>query len=284
MAKWNGSLTCSMTRWTPDRVWDAVDAWRWIPPSAVRVSTDEYDLAVTPGSYALTYVYDFHLAEADLVDARLADLRSHIESLGGTGARFRLTSRSRPSDLAEHLRRAGYRQVEDADVLVWELRSEDGALRLPNFPAPEGVAVREVGTDPEFERFLELSSVIFGDPPPSEETRAAFRLEFRRKLTEDGHSDRFIAWMGENPIGRAGLEIVGPVARFWGTGVLTEHRRRGVYGALVRARCEAAAQRGAEIALATARVGTSGPILRRHGFKAMGTTQMFEVRWDDQAG
>jgi GNAT superfamily N-acetyltransferase len=268
-----------MTEWTRDRIWDAVDSWRWIPPSATRVTTDEYDLAVTPQSYALTYVYGFHVGEPEQVASRLGELKARIQALGGTGARLQVTPRSRPTDLAERLEQAGYRPAEETEVLVWELKDHDGRPRLPEFSAPPGVTVREVLTEAEYARFLELSTAIFGDPRPTEEAEHAFISQFHQMLRDGGHSDRFIAWEGAVPIGRAGLEIVGPVARFWGTGVLSAHRRRGVYGALVRARCESAAQRGAEIALVSARVGTSGPILKRHGFEPVGSNRIFEVRW-----
>jgi GNAT superfamily N-acetyltransferase len=268
-----------VTEWTSDRIWDAVDAWRWTPPSAVRATTDEFELAVTPGSYALTYVYGFHVDEPERADARLDEVRARIEALGGTGARFQVTPRSRPTDLADRLRRHGYRQVEETEVLVWKLRDREGKQRLPEFRTPVGLTVREIATERELRIFWELSTKIFGDPVPSEESRRGFLSEFHRRLKETQHSERFLAWDAEVPIGHAGMEIAGPIARFWGTGVLTEHRNRGVYGALVQARCESAAQRGAEIVLVTARVGTSGPILKRHGFEPLGSVRIFEVRW-----
>jgi hypothetical protein len=265
--------------WSADRVWEAVEAWRWIPPAATHVVTDQYEVAVTPGSYSLTYVYSFRVDRPDLVDDVLRDVRKRIESLGGTGARLRVSPRSRPPDLAEHLRRHGYQPSEETDVLVWDLRDDTGATRLPELPFPTPVTVREVATDPEFDEFVKLGPAIFGDPPPSAESRAAFLVDFHRKLREEGHSERFLAWDGTVPVGRGGMELAGPVARFWGSGVLPEHRRRGGYGALVRARCESAAARGAEIALVTARVGSSAPILKRYGFSRVGSSQMFQARW-----
>lgn len=262
-----------------ERIWDAVEAWRWIPPSATRVVTDAYELAVTPGSYALSYVYGLRVDPPERVGERLDELRKRVQALGGTGARIRVTPRSRPPNLVDQLRQHDYRVVEEADVLVWVLRDEEGKRCLPEFPFPPALSVREVVTDLEYERFTELGTTIFGDPVPSDESRKGFLSEFHRNLREEGHSNRFLAWAGPTPIGRAGLELVGPVARFWGTGVLPDHRRRGVYGALVRARCELAAERGAEIALVTARVGTSGPILKRHGFQTVGTLRMLETRW-----
>lgn len=276
---WTGAGGPLVAAWTTERVWDAVDARRWIPPSAKRVVTDAYELVVTPGSYALTYVYGFHADTSEQADDRLVDLRSQIEALGGTGACFQLIPRSRPDDLAARLLRHGYRLAEEADVLIWELVDTEGKPVLPEFASPASVSVREAISEPEFEAFVELSGPIFGDPVPPVEARSGFLAEFRRKLRVEGHSDRFLAWEGTRPIGRAGMEIAGSVARFWGTGVRPEHRGRGVYGALVRERCESALRRGAELVLGTARAGTSGPILKRHGFRPMGAVQVFEVQW-----
>lgn len=268
-----------MAAWTSERIWDAVDAWRWIPPAATRVKTDWCELAVTRGSFALTYVYGFHVEDPGRTEDLLRETRRRVEELGGTGARLQWTPRSTPPDLLERLARFGFRPVEEAEVLVWELQDETGGVRLPEFALPQDVAVREALVDAEFDSFVALGARIFGDPPPTPESRRAFVEEFHRRVREGGHSDRYLAWAGAAPVGRAGMELAGPVARFWGTGVLPEHRRRGVYGALVRARCAAAAARGSEIALVTARMGTSGPILLRHGFRPMGTIRVFEVRW-----
>jgi len=268
-----------MARWTADRIWEAVEEGRWIPPSATRVTTEEYDLAVTPGSYALTYVYGFRVADPTRLGERLTALRQRVESLGGNGARIQLTPRSRPIDLAGRLEQYGYRPIEEAEVLVWRLVDDQGGPRLPQFPDADGVSVRELESDAEYDQFIELGPAIFGDPVPPPEARARFLSEFHRQLLEDGHSGRFLAYHTTTPIGRAGLEVAGPVARLWGTGVLADYRRRGVYGALVWVRCDSAVRRGAEIALVTARVGTSGPILKRHGFEPMGPVRIFEARW-----
>ncbi|HTT45979.1 MAG TPA: GNAT family N-acetyltransferase [Thermoplasmata archaeon] len=268
-----------MGGWTDDRIWDAVDAWKWIPPGSKRTVRANFELAVTPGSYALTYAYGLHAPDGPSADAVLAELRREVEALGGTGVRTQITPRSRPADLAERMRRAGFRVAEEAEVLAWELRDDRGRPRLPDFRAREGVTVREALTDSDYDGFLSLSGLIFGDPTPSVESQAAFKKEFYRMVQVDGHSDRFVAWEGTAPIGRAGMEVAGEVARLWGTGVLPERRQRGVYGLLVQARCEEALRRGATLALVTARVGTSGPILKHHGFRSVGPLRVLEARW-----
>lgn len=47
------SFVLVMKSWSDERIWSAVDDWRLVPPSAKKVSTDDYELVVTPGSYAL---------------------------------------------------------------------------------------------------------------------------------------------------------------------------------------------------------------------------------------
>ena len=268
-----------MTDWTPERVWDVVDAWRWFPPTAKRLETDEYELAVTPGSYALTYVYSFRVEDTDRADDRLDLMEQQIRSLGGTGANVYVSPRTRPTDLGVRLERRGYQLGEEAEVLVWRLRADDGAVRLPQFSPAVGVRVGEIDTEPDYLAYTVLTRTIFGGPVESEEVRAEFLSEFHRRLRESGNSDRYLAWEGESPIGVAGMEVNGRVARLWGSGVRADRRGRGAYGALVRARCDSAVRRGAEVALVNARVGTSGPILKRHGFESVGVLRVYEVTW-----
>jgi len=268
-----------MSAWTDDRVWDAVEAWRWAPPSSKRVLTGDYELIVTPGSYALTYAYGLSVEDPSRVGSVLGELKSTVVSLGGTGVRVRVTPRSKPSDLAEALTNQGYRLTESTEVLAWELREPGGAPRSPSFRQPEGIVVREISSDVDYESYHELTASVFGDPRPTDETLKAFGEEFHRRVHDRGHSDRFLARKDEVPVGLAGMEIVEGVARMFGAGVLPEHRGSGVYGLLVRCRCEEAARRGATLALVTARVGTSGPILKHHGFRPVGILRQFEARW-----
>jgi GNAT superfamily N-acetyltransferase len=268
-----------MSAWTEDRIWEAVDAWRWIPPESKRVVDRDFELAITPGSYALTYAYGLHAKDGPSAEVALARMEKQVRDLGGTGVRIQVDPRTHPNDLPERLGRRGYKVAEEAEALAWELVDENGAPRLPGFRSTPGVTVREVLAEPEYDAFRNLSLPIFGEPAPPEETLRALRKEFTRQLQEEGNSNYFVAWEGPSPVGRAGLEVVGEVARLWGTGVLPQHRRRGVYGQLVRARCEEALRRKATLALTTARVGTSGPILKHHGFNPVGSIRVFEARW-----
>lgn len=265
--------------WSDARVWRAFGEWRWVPPSARHVVTKEYELAVTPDAPEISYAYRFRVPSASRVENVLDRLREQVTSLGSRGVKVQVTPSTEPQDLQQRLLRRHYVPAEETEVLVWELRNTDGSPRLPDFPMPVGTEVREIRTDPEFNQFLTLAQRIFGDPAPPPATIEAFRSDVRNKIDQTGHSARYLAWREGNPVGRGGLEVVGEVARFWGSGVLEPHRRRGIYGALVRVRCQDALAQGANIAMVTARVGSSGPILKHHGFRVVGSVRMYQGRW-----
>jgi hypothetical protein len=65
--------------------------------------------------------------------------------------------------------------------------------------------------------------------------------------------------------------LVGETLRLWGAGTLRTFRGRGAYGALVVERCRVGRHLGATLALDKANIATSGPILKRAGFRPFGT-------------
>jgi hypothetical protein len=272
-----------MEPWPDDRIWEAVEAWRWIPPGAQRVTGRGYEVAVVAGSYMLTNAYGLRATDGADADRLLSELQHDVISRGGTGVEVHWTPNCSPPDLPERLMRSGYRLAEEAEVLVWELRGRSDEVRLPPFRDPPGMTAREATTDADFDDFVALEAPIFGSPKPSAEILRAFREDFHQSVRDRGHSGCYVARDGTVPIGRAGQTIVGPVGRMWGTGVLESYRRRGAYGLLVRARCEEAARNGCEIAIVTARVGSSGPILKHHGFRVVGAAGIYEARWAPEA-
>jgi Acetyltransferase (GNAT) family len=271
--------TSSKIPWDDTRVWEAMVDWRWVPPASHRFTTDRFDLIVTPGSYSMTTIYGFQVEDSKDVDAALDEVEGLARLNKATGTRFQILPTARPLDLGERLERRGYLALDEVEVLVYDLRDESGRRRLPAFHLPSDISAREAMTDSDYAAFVELNGPIWDSPVPPEETRIGLEAEFRKRVSETAHSGRYVVWQGSTPIGHGGLEVVGPVARFWGSGILSEYRNRGAYGALVRARCEQAVQQGAEIALVTARTGTSGPILKGHGFRLVGPVRNFEIRW-----
>jgi len=253
--------------------------WRWAPPSSRRFTTDQFDLIVTPGSYSMTTIYGFLVEDPEKVDSALDEAESLARSNNATGARFQILPTARPLDLGERLVRRGYSPLDEVEVLVYDLRDGAGRARIPEFRLPTGISAREVMNEAEYRAFVGLNAPIWDSPEPPSETRRGLEADFRKRVADTGHSGRYVVWRESTPIGHGGLEVVGQVARFWGSGILPAYRNLGAYGALVRARCEEAVRQGADIALMTARIGTSGPILKRHGFRLVGPITNFEVRW-----
>ncbi|HXO97746.1 MAG TPA: hypothetical protein VN857_14260 [Chthoniobacterales bacterium] len=65
--------------------------------------------------------------------------------------------------------------------------------------------------------------------------------------------------------------------RLWGAVTLPPLRCRGGYRSLVRARLQEGYSRGANLAIVTARVDTSGPILQKMGFRHVGITKQYQL-------
>jgi len=265
-------------------VWDALAAHRWYPPTSKRVTTDRYELAVTPGAPGLSWIYGLTAGDDREASRLLDEIRPSIESVGGTGARIWVTPKSQPGGLRDLLVSRGFKSGESVEVLVWDLRDDQGNPRLPSFTPLRDGEVREITTESDSNTFQDVMATIFEYGPPSVEVRAGFNRNLDQTVRQTGHSNQFLAFEGARAIGCAGLGLSGAVAMLWGAGVLPEYRGRGFYGELVNARCESATERGSEIAVVTARTGTSGPILKRHGFRVVGPIEIFEAQWSSPEG
>jgi GNAT superfamily N-acetyltransferase len=130
-----------------------------------------------------------------------------------------------------------------------------------------------------FDKFCAAESIgcqVFQNRLPSNEelTRAwsAPRSEEdRRKYAS------FVAWIDKTPAAAGGLTMADHVVRLWGAATLPELRRRGGYRSLVGARLQEGHSRGANLAIVTARVETSGPILQKMGFRHVGITKQYQL-------
>jgi predicted GNAT family acetyltransferase len=85
----------------------------------------------------------------------------------------------------------------------------------------------------------------------------------------------FLIYIGETPVATAGLTMAERVVRLWGAATVPEFRGRGAYKILVRARSHEGRARGASLGIVNARTGTSGPILRRIGFREVASIREY---------
>ncbi|MFZ0830772.1 MAG: hypothetical protein WAN40_06505, partial [Thermoplasmata archaeon] len=210
-------------------------------------------------------------------EGTIDEVLRRVQESGGKGLRWVVNSRTSPADVGERLLQRGFERLTTAETLYLAL----GTKTEPHSPSvrPTGaITAREVFTDREIEVFVRMGETIFGDPSPPPEYAKGFLSEVHRSIEATGHSELFLSFDGPVPVGRGGLSVTGPVGRLWTAGVLEDHRGKGAYKALTTARCKSALDQGAEIVLTHARVGTSGPTLKKMGFRSAGPYLYSEIR------
>lgn len=204
-----------------------------------------------------------------------ADLETLIGFYGQAGIepRIELSCFAEPA-LLDALALAGFVLRRAANCLVAPLPTpRDG----PAAERPAGLEVRAV--DPadagEVERFVRTAAAGFARPgrEPSEGDLAVWGTTVRKRGTV-----AMLALMDGRPASAGCLEVDGTHATLFGLSVLPEFRRRGIQQAVIAARLEEAAARGARHATITSDPG--GPTERnalRHGF-APSYTRLMLVR------
>ena len=102
--------------------------------------------------------------------------------------------------------------------------------------APDGIRVRELVTDDDWEQSAEVG----GSDTPAD--RRDGRLEFERRraaaqrgIVESGRARWFGAFDGDRLVSNLGIVRLDGLARYQDVVTRTTHRRRGIAGALVRA-------------------------------------------------
>ena len=138
-------------------------------------------------------------------------------------------------------------------------------------PAAPHVEVRRIEKIEEQLEALTVDWDVWGHDAEDRQARA--RTE-RARFAADGPVQHFAAYVDERPVGfgRA-IDMRGGVALMGGA-VLPEHRGRGVYRALVRARWDYAATRGTPLLVVQAG-RMSAPVLDGLGFRRHGELHLY---------
>jgi hypothetical protein len=203
-------------------------------------------------------VQRIRLREDDVDDAVEA-ARSFMRVTGGTAASWWLSEHSTPADVEAQLLERGL-FIVDGDYLI-------GGLLLTSPPPalPSGVDVHAVRNAEELIAVTGAQDDAF-DTPAGERRGAdalvdAYELERRSDAVA-----LFGAWV-DGQVAGGGRALFSPRGVFMAGGSTAPWARgRGVYRALVRARWDAAVQRGTP-ALAVQAGAMSAPILDRLGFE-----------------
>jgi len=235
---------------------------------------DGYQVGYIPGSsFALVSVRRF----PDELEEAVAEIRTLLAAEGFERAAWTVPEAAEPAGLADRLKALG--------LVSWPGEAEGFGARYRNMllttepaPMPEGVTARQVAT---FEEFVEGRRVLQGVFELSEHDRELFERKHAEQWEwHERHADfkSFAAFVDGRIVGNASAIFGAHAAYLIGGSVLEDARGRGAYRALVRARWDAAVERGTP-ALTVSAGSMSGPILERLGFATVGEGDGLEDRF-----
>jgi GNAT superfamily N-acetyltransferase len=206
-----------------------------------------------------------HLTEAT-ADAAIA-LEKARELPPGRKLEWKLYGHDRPSDLDVRLRNAGFEAEGRETLVVLDLTTAPTEI-----PPPEGVRIRRVNDRAGLADVVAVGIRAFGEDYSSMNDEFLARVEHGTELF-------YVAYRAGEPVSAARLEMPrsGEFAGLYGGGTVPEHRRRGIYRALVGVRARAARERGYRYLTVDA-ADTSLPILRRLSFVPLTTVTAWSWR------
>ncbi|HEY6962423.1 MAG TPA: GNAT family N-acetyltransferase [Gaiellaceae bacterium] len=169
-----------------------------------------------------------------------------------------------PSNLGERLLALGLVPDPDEPTLTGMTCEE------PPPAAPE-IEVRRIETLEEQLDVLEVDWDVWSHTDTERERRAETE---RRRFDPNGNVQHFGAYVDGRPVGFGRAVDMDHGVALLGGAVLADHRGKGVYRALVRARWEHAVARGTPILVVQAG-RMSEPVLRNLGFQAHGVLHLY---------
>ncbi|HYW29041.1 MAG TPA: hypothetical protein VE824_04475 [Gaiellales bacterium] len=197
--------------------------------------------------------------EPEEVDAVIADVRELLTERGRYACSWEIGSTGRPADLAELLLARGMDWAEHDSHQAGMVLDRDPE------PGPAEVTVRVADSLEDYIVSEAIAHTAFGGLVPSDEHVTAL---FERRNPEV--SRRYIASIDGTDIGTATATFLRDGVLLNAGSTLPEHRGRGAYRALVRARWEDAVAAGTPV-LVTQAGEMSRPILERLGFRQICT-------------
>lgn len=232
-------------------------------PEGVVVDRDGPLVRVSGGKHHGYVVY------RDLAGLTGADLDALIERtrdyFSGRGEAFEWKSYDydEPADLPERLTAAGFTagEVETVVIGLAEELTDEPAL-------PEGVSIRQVSDEVDFERIASLHTEIWNEDwgwlaKDLADRQAAYPGNIAIFVAEADSQMVTVAWLVRD----SGSEF----ATLWGGATRPGWRGKGIYRAMVARRAQFATQVGARYLQVDASADST-PILRRLGFVAVATT------------
>jgi hypothetical protein len=199
-------------------------------------------------------------AEAERLPALIDEvetLHRHVES------RWHLADTIDTHALATLLSAEGYAatQAHDARVIAVDAFTPK---------AESQVSVRRIVDEQGLRDCWTVAEEAFGTARNYTDDDAA--LELSQCAAEDAQVQRFVAYLGEEPVCSGGMSAFPELgfALLWAGGTVPSARGRGAYSAVVAARMARAAQRNIAFVGLYARTDSSSPIVGAQGFENVG--------------
>lgn len=227
---------------------------------------DGYKIGFVLGtSYAEVFVR--RLAEETL-GPRIEEVRALLAGEGFERAAWVVSEAAEPAGLAARLQEFGLVPWERA-AEGFEPRFRNMALATQPAPPPEGVVAREVETFEEFVAAAQVAEEAFDMSEQDRRVGEERRAEFWHWQQRYPDFKTFAAYVDGEVVGNASAIFGANAAFMVGGSVRADRRGRGAYRALVRARWDAAVERGTP-ALTVSAGAMSGRVLDRLGFATIG--------------
>ena len=236
------------------------------PPGhpARRVEIDG-TFVLVPGTRPAGVVFPQRVEEGG-IERLVGAVRELLRAEGREKALWMVAEAAEPPELAERLLALG---MKHGDVPGAEERHAEMVCLSEPPPGPPGVVAREAETLDEFLAGMLAIADAFADTEDARkaiEERAEKLWSFRGAV---GDNVAFVALAGDDVIAFGSARFGRTAVYLGGAGTHPDHRGRGAYRALVRARWDAAVERGTPV-LTIGAGAMSRPILERLGFSIVG--------------
>lgn len=252
-----------MTELAPELLGLAEDANTYTPlrPGEERIERDRFVvwMSASSGHAVFTVAQRLRLAD-DAWETDVEEIRALLRERGRLPFTWEVGTHATPPDLADRFVRHGMRPF-DEPLAVGMVMTE------PPAGEPAGdVEVQLVDTPEQLVAAHRIARIGFGMEPEDDDLDEAARdLEAQRGL---GTWASYLAYLDGRPIAQAQATFTPHGVVMNGGSTLPDARGRGAYRALVRARWDAAVERGIP-ALVTQAGAMSRPILERLGFRGV---------------
>jgi hypothetical protein len=257
----------------PDPRVIAEDAQAYLLPRASTVREDQGDLVVRHVPISPQYWYGSATRPRfsdGAADRRIAETRAWFAARGRAEFMWMFGESATPTDLRARLEQSG--AIPDPEDPISE------AMVLSQEP-PAGPAGMQIGRLKSFEDFRDSMWITLAEADPETWARTEENLPAAwEEARTDDKMFSFLARIDGQPIAMAQLVwLSNGLPYLGGATTLREHRGRGAFRALVRARWDEVVRQGMPVLLVQAGQH-SAPILRSLGFESTGKVFIYRDR------